>query len=132
LLVRDIPEAIQASKAFKIFICNLTTQPGETDGLNVQDHLRALENHLGEGLIDLMLLNNDFSAELPAGVEWVRVDPERRVMVPAYVSNFGEGANPWQHDPYKLAERLVALLEERTGPLELPLAVRSEAGREVN
>jgi uncharacterized cofD-like protein len=130
LLVLDIPEAVQASKAFKVFICNLTTQPGETDGFNVQDHLQALEDHVGEGLIDLMLLNNEFSTDLPEGVEWVEVDTSRKVMVPTYSSDLGGGEIPWQHDPYKLAERLVALLEERTGPLEMPIMARPEVHRE--
>jgi uncharacterized cofD-like protein len=132
LLVTDIPEAVQASKAFKVFVCNLTTQPGETDGFSVQDHLQALENHAGEGLIDLMLMNNEFSSDLPEDVEWVKVDAEKKVMAPAYASDLGGGENAWQHDPYKLAERLVALLEERTGPLEMPLVARTEMHRELN
>ena len=132
LLVRDVPQAIQASKAFKVYVGNMITQPGETDGFDVQAHLQALEDHIGEGLIDLMLLNSDFSANLPEGVNWVKVSAQPKVMVPAYESSFGGDEAPWKHDSYKLAERLVALLEERTGPLELPLVANNKPRSELN
>lgn len=131
LLVRDVSEAIEASRAFKVYICNMTTQPGETDGFDVQAHLQALEDHVGEGLIDLLLLNDDFDADLPEGIAWVRVSPGRRLMVLAYESGFGGDETPWQHDPYKLAERLVALLDEKTGPLEMPLVESDELQGEL-
>ena len=46
LLVPEIVEAIQRSEAPKLYICNLMTQPGETDGLNVEGHIRAIESQL--------------------------------------------------------------------------------------
>ncbi len=46
LLVPEIVEAIQKSKAPKLYICNLMTQPGETDGLDVSGHIRAIEAQL--------------------------------------------------------------------------------------
>ena len=46
LLVPEIVEAIQRSKAPKLYICNLMTQPGETDGLDVEGHIRAIESQL--------------------------------------------------------------------------------------
>ena len=132
LLVRDVPEAIQASKAFKVHVCNMTTQPGETDGFDVQAHLHALEEHVGEGLIDMMLLNNDFTADLPEGAAWVELSAQPKVMVPTYETNLGGIEPPGQHDSYVLAEKLVALLEEKTGPLEMPLAARDEPRGKLN
>jgi uncharacterized cofD-like protein len=132
LLVKDVPEAIQASKAFKVYVCNMTTQPGETDGFDVQAHLQALEDHAGEGLIDLMLLNNDFSANLPEGAAWVEPSAQPNVMVPIYETTLGGVEPPGQHDPYMLAEKLVALLEEKTGPLEMPLAASDEPRGKLN
>jgi uncharacterized cofD-like protein len=132
LLVRDVPEAIQASKAFKVYVCNMTTQPGETDGFDVQAHLHALEEHVGEGLIDLMLLNNDFTADLPEDVAWVELSAQPKVMVPTYETNLGGIEPPWQHDSYVLAEKLVALLEEKTGPLEMPLAASDKPRGKLN
>jgi uncharacterized cofD-like protein len=46
LLVPELVEAIRRSKAPRLYICNLMTQPGETDGLDVQGHLRAIEAQL--------------------------------------------------------------------------------------
>ncbi len=47
LLVPELVEAVQLSNAPKLYICNLMTQPGETDGLDVTGHLRAIEAQLG-------------------------------------------------------------------------------------
>jgi uncharacterized cofD-like protein len=46
LLVPELVEAIARSKAPRLYICNLMTQPGETDGLDVEGHLRAIESQL--------------------------------------------------------------------------------------
>jgi uncharacterized cofD-like protein len=58
LLVRSIPEAIARSKALKVYVGNLMTQPGETRGYTAADHLRALHQHAGRRLFDLVVLNN--------------------------------------------------------------------------
>lgn len=57
LLVRGIPQAIARSKALKVYVCNLMTQPGETAGYTVSNHLRALERHAGQQLFDVVVLN---------------------------------------------------------------------------
>jgi uncharacterized cofD-like protein len=59
LLVPDLREAIVKSPAKKVFICNVMTQPGETDDYTVRDHVRALENHVGEGFIDYVIVNSE-------------------------------------------------------------------------
>jgi len=58
LLVHGIPEAIRKSRAVKVFVCNLMTQPGETRGFSASAHLRAVADHVGEGLFDYVILNN--------------------------------------------------------------------------
>ncbi len=60
LLVPDIVEAIRAARAFRIFVCNVANQPGETDGYKYRDHFQALHDHAGEDLVDLMLINNNY------------------------------------------------------------------------
>jgi len=57
LLVRGIPEAIARSKAVKIYISNLMTQPGETRCYTASDHLRAIHEHVGAKLFDHVVLN---------------------------------------------------------------------------
>jgi len=58
LLVRGIPEAMARSKALKVYVTNLMTQPGETLHYTAADHLRALHQHAGGKLFDLIVLNN--------------------------------------------------------------------------
>jgi uncharacterized cofD-like protein len=57
LLVRGIAEAVRASRAAKVLVGNLMTQPGETVGMTMVDHLDAIDRHAGPGLVDTVLLN---------------------------------------------------------------------------
>ena len=58
LLVPEILTAIRESSAPCMYICNVMTQPGETLGYTVSDHLKALVDHVGKGVIDYVLVNN--------------------------------------------------------------------------
>ena len=55
LLVNGITRAIKESKAVKLYVCNIMTEPGLTDNYSVSDHLNAITEHCGEGLIDYCL-----------------------------------------------------------------------------
>ncbi|MCE2402681.1 YvcK family protein [Candidatus Poribacteria bacterium] len=57
LVIKGIVEAIQRSNAVKIYVCNVMTQPGETDGYAVTDHVNAILNH-AKIPIDYVLVNN--------------------------------------------------------------------------
>jgi uncharacterized cofD-like protein len=57
-LVDDIVEAIQGSQATKVYICNIMTQPGETEGFSLEDHLRALSEHSCGLEFDCVLVNS--------------------------------------------------------------------------
>ena len=59
LLVDGISEAIRDSAALKIYICNIMTQDGETENMTAQDHVAALLEHGGAGIVDLCLCNSD-------------------------------------------------------------------------
>jgi uncharacterized cofD-like protein len=58
LLIKGIPEALKLSKAKKIYICNIMTQPGATGKMTASEHVQALENHLGKDVLDYVFLNN--------------------------------------------------------------------------
>ncbi len=58
LLVPGIAQEIRNSSAIKLFICNVMTQPGETDGYTVSGHLNAIARHLPELTFDVVLANN--------------------------------------------------------------------------
>lgn len=58
LLVDGIAQAVCASTALKMYICNIMTQDGETEGMTASEHVAALLSHSGPGLIDLCLCNS--------------------------------------------------------------------------
>ncbi|ALS24382.1 MULTISPECIES: gluconeogenesis factor YvcK family protein [Paenibacillus] len=66
LLVPEIAETIVSSQALKMFICNVMTQPGETDDYKVSDHLKAIRDHVGQDLFDYVIVNNE---EIPEKVQ---------------------------------------------------------------
>ncbi|MFQ3664093.1 MAG: gluconeogenesis factor YvcK family protein [Chloroflexaceae bacterium] len=57
LLFDHVSEALRETRATVVFLCNTTTQPGQTDGFTVADHVRHLVNLLGPGVVDIALLN---------------------------------------------------------------------------
>lgn len=59
LLIDKVADHIANSKAAKIYICNVMTQPGETDGYTVSDHVKAIEAHSEVGIIDTVLVNDN-------------------------------------------------------------------------
>lgn len=59
LIITDIQEELKKSKAKKIFLCNAMTQPGETDGYSLEDHVQAIYDHTGPYAIDLCITHNN-------------------------------------------------------------------------
>jgi uncharacterized cofD-like protein len=117
LLVPDIAEAIRASHALKIFVCNIATQPGETENFSCEDHIEAINSHGGTGLIDIVVHNNNYSGELWKDMQWVGIGDIDKVHLPIYEANLIDEVEPWHHDPTKLATVLFNLYQEKTGPL---------------
>ncbi|MBR2569088.1 MAG: YvcK family protein [Paenibacillus sp.] len=66
LLVPKLAEAIIESQAVKLFVCNVMTQPGETDNYTVSDHLTAVQDHIGHQLFDYVIVND---GEIPPQVQ---------------------------------------------------------------
>ncbi len=132
LLVPDISKAIQTSRAFKVYVCNVATQPGETDGYDCAQHLGAIEDHVGRGLVDLVLANEDHSSKLPEGISWVCAPTANSGSIPYYAADLADSERPWRHDATRLADTLISLLEERTGPLELPPLDRVDPSSGLN
>ncbi len=66
LIVPGVADALVESDCLKIFICNVMTQPGETDGYSVSDHLQAVHDHVGHHLFDYVIVNN---GDIPPQVE---------------------------------------------------------------
>lgn len=58
LVIKEVCKRIKASKAIKIYVSNIMTQPGETDGYMLSDHINAIDRHCGLDMIDFAIANN--------------------------------------------------------------------------
>lgn len=118
LLVEGMEEALRGLSVPKIYVCNVMTQPGETDGFGAADHLVALERHVGTGLIDTVIVNIE-----PPPVELLRryaaegahpVDPQidrlQKMGVRVVGANLISADNLVRHDSDRLATALVDLV----------------------
>ena len=111
LLVAGIASALNASPALKVYVSNIATEEGETDHFALDDHLQALEEHVGQGLFTYVLANNSVKLEFPPHMKVEAVEPhtelgERYQLVGEDLVDL---ENPWQHAPHKLAEALMSL-----------------------
>ena len=118
LLVDKVAETIRKSKAIKIYICNVMTQPGETDGYTASMHAKAIIDHGGKGIIDYMLVNDaPISADMQdfyaaKGAYPVEVDEEAINalgvgFVKADIINENEVI---RHDPDKLSRAVMNMV----------------------
>ncbi len=116
LLVPDLLDAIRSSRALKIYVVNIATQPGETNAYSVNDHISALQEYVGTDLLDLIVYNNHYEGQLSPGSEWVKLN-QIDISNPLHGADLVNIEHPWRHDSDKLARELVDLFLERTGPL---------------
>jgi len=117
LLVRDVMAAVRNSRALKVFVCNIATQPGETQTFSCYDHVRALEEYAGEDLFEIVLCNDNYDSDLAVDTSWVLADEKSRSDVRLYSADLVDYEYPWRHDAIKLSQTLMDLFYERTGPL---------------
>ena len=117
LLVPDIADAIRSSRALKLYICNVASQAGETEGFSCIDHISAIEEHSGKSLFDIVIANNNCDIQLPEGIEWIKIDDNLNAYYAVYSDDLVDSAMPWRHDGEALSRVIIDLLEERTGPL---------------
>lgn len=115
LLVPDVARAVAASRALKVYVCNVATQRGETEEYSVGDHVAALEAHVGEGLFPLVLANDNLDVPLDASpeVELVAVDFPPHAGYRVIPADLVDPTHPWRHDSDKLARALLRLIGER-------------------
>ena len=131
LLVGGVADALRAAAALKICVANLMTEPGETDGMSLGDHLEAVYAHGGRGVIDgIVAHGRPFPADVVAryaraGAMPVATDRERVRALGVWVTE-ADLAGPTElarHHPEKLG-RVLARLIRHGGPDRRPAAVR--------
>ena len=126
LLVPGFPRAIRQTRAVVVYVCNIVTQPGQTDGYMASDHTRAVIRYLGEGVLDHVIVNNCAPDE--AILAPYRADNAELVEIDEALSGLGanvieadiveaidekrilwEKQDLLRHDPQKLAEVIMTL-----------------------
>lgn len=117
LLVPDIAQAVNASRALKIYVTNVATQPGETDHYTCHDHLQAIRDHIDLDLFDMVVANKRYLGILSENSDWVKIDPGLTQEYAVYTADLADDERPWRHNSEKLSRVLIDLYEERTGPL---------------
>ena len=122
LLVDGVADAIRESKALKIYVCNIMTQDGETEGMTAADHVAALLEHGGAGLIDMCLCNNAsvsarllerYSAEDAEPMQVSRRDIELLGVEVVSRPLTDESSNFARHSGVKVAEAVLELHRQR-------------------
>ena len=119
LLVEGIRRALVASPAMKAYVCNVATQPGETDGFGVQEHVLAIEEHMGGGhLLNQVLVNDNLNGALPNAdrAQPVTVDSQLENGIRLTKADVVSETNRYHHDSRKLAEMLMRMYYQRNQP----------------
>lgn len=121
LLVDDICEALQKTKALIVYVCNVMTQPCETEGYSLSDHIKAIEKHSKKGVIDYCVVNTAPIPEelreryLKDGAELVKVDSEivEKMGIEIITGDLkAVNNNLVRHDSNKLAKTIIELVSE--------------------
>jgi uncharacterized cofD-like protein len=118
LLVRGIPEALHRSKGKKVYVCNVMTQAGETDGFGASDHVKAIDAHVSRPVFSYVLMNTGVpSLEMLAkyrqsGSMIVEADTDRvkRMGYRPLPGNYINQTDVVRHDSALLAEAIMRLL----------------------
>jgi uncharacterized cofD-like protein len=116
LLVKEIASALRAASGYKIYICNIATQPVETEGYTVAEHVMALERHIGRGVFQLVLANNAYPKQNAGeNTRYVLPVPENHEILQRYEVRYvdlTDESRPWRHDPNKLAAAILGQTEQ--------------------
>lgn len=121
-LVDGVSEALQKAKGLRVYVMNIMTQDGETDGYTGEDHVQAILEHAGN-IIDVCVANNTVVSEkflkpyLDEGVEQIRLQKERIERLGIAVREFDlcTDGRYIRHNPDKLARALLAVYRELRG-----------------
>jgi uncharacterized cofD-like protein len=121
LLVPGVAQEIERSRAVKIFVCNVMTQPGETNGMGVADHYRVLREHTQLPLVQYMIVNSELpertvlESYLRMGAQPVLasaqdVEQLERWGVSLIRARLGVARHFFRHDPMRLSRAILKLV----------------------
>jgi uncharacterized cofD-like protein len=118
LLIPAVRDAVKSTRAWVVYVCNVMTQPGETDGYTAADHLEALYRHGLAGMVDVVLVNDSPVAGEPAeayeraGATPVVIDEERLESMGVRVAraSLARTGDVVRHAPGPLSDALLRIL----------------------
>ena len=132
LLIPGIRDAVAAAPGMRIYACNVAMQPGETEGYDLSDHVEALVAHTQPDLVDLVLANDRFDGDEPAGDETWPADavrlrwPPSLESVPHLVTDgVASDADPHHHDSERLAAAILRAYEREGQAMRRERVARS-------
>ncbi len=115
LLVEGVVEAIRWSRGTVVYVCNVATQPGETDHFSARDHIETILRYLGPGVLSYAIVNSNRASASAIKPEW-KIDAvvdedlgplEDKITIIA--RDVVNDRNPLRHDPEKLATVLLEI-----------------------
>ena len=118
LLIPEIRRAVAEAPGVRVYACNVATQPGETEGHDLADHVEALLAHTQPDLVDLVLANDRFNghdAPWPADAVKLRWPPAVDPVPHLATDSVADLEDPHHHDPERLAAAILRAIE-REGP----------------
>jgi uncharacterized cofD-like protein len=125
LLVEGIRQAISTSKALKLYVCNVATQAGETNGFDVGDHVSALDRHLGRGVFPFVLADD--------GSACAGMAENLQLVAPTYPTHAGyrvvqadlcDRAVPWRHHHVRLANEIMRFYQSQQNEIRASKEMR--------
>jgi uncharacterized cofD-like protein len=129
LLLPQIRDAVAASGALRLYVCNVATQVGETTDLDLAGHVEALVAHAGSGIVDCVLANNRLVTPRPPAspAEPVRLTwPPNVATAPRLIlDDVVDPERAHHHDPAHLAAAVIQVWEREGGARRRPAAARS-------
>jgi uncharacterized cofD-like protein len=118
LLIPEIGRAVAEAPGVRVYACNVATQPGETEGRDLADHVEALLAHTQADLVDLVLANDRFNGEdapWPGDAVLPRWPPAVDPVPHLATDGVASLEDPHHHDPARLAAAILRAIE-RDGP----------------
>ncbi len=119
VIIKGVSEAMAKSRAFRIYVCNVMTQHGETDGYTASDHVRAIVDHANKDILDACLINNAqapkdalgrYEEEVSFPVE-ADVNKIRKMGYKVEATDLLGVTDYVRHDSLKLNEAIIRLIE---------------------
>jgi uncharacterized cofD-like protein len=119
ILLPELRAALAATPALRVYVANVATQAGETEGYDLADHVEALAAHGVGDIVDVVVANSHLAAGsdaelgVPVKLRWPPVGASRRPRL--VLDDVVDPANPHHHDPELLAAALLRLFGREAG-----------------